>query len=288
MLVATAAENDSSISLDELLDLLPPDRFQSQEELGQFIDADDRLSAVAGEVTPRGRESLAAGRERQRALAELRLAEADHFLSRLGGICPWLELAGVSGSTAYRGAKPTDDIDFFLVTRDHRLWITLFLAFARARIERLRSQDAPVYCFNRLVDRSACARTFRERRDPLFAREALNLRLLRGGALYARFLDSAPWMAEPFPSLYASRRAAVHGRGDEAAHADWAGGRVLNAAALLLLGPYLWLAGLVRNARLRQAGRHRECFRTIVRPEFYATESVLFDELRDQYERVFA
>lgn len=291
MLVEVAAANESSISLEELLDLLPHGLFPSAEAVGRFIAEDEllapRLAASGDEVTLRGREDLAARRRQQRGLAGIRLQEAGRFLDHLARICPWVELAGISGSTAYGGAKPSDDIDFFLVTRPHRLWITMLLALLRARTERMRSPGAPVYCFNRILERPACERTFRERRDALFAREALNLRVLRGEPVYRHLVASAAWMAEPFPSLYAARvaagAAAVPG-----ADPDGATGRLLNAGAMLVLGPYLWMAGLVRNVRLRREGRDKECFRTVVRPDLCATESVLYDELREEYRRAFA
>ncbi len=290
MLVETAAENGSSISLAELHDLLPSNLFPSSADLGRFIAADESLSrvlaTVGDELTLRGREPLALSRAHQRALAEARVDEAGRFLARLARVCPWIELAGVSGSTAYGGAKPADDIDFFLVTQDHRLWITLLVALVYARTERVRSGRSPVYCFNRLLEREPCARAFQERRDALFAREALNLRLLHGNALYARLLESAPWMAEPFPSLYASRLARGTPRDGDLSRPR-RGGRILNDLAFLLLGPYLWVMGLWRNTQLRRAGRNKECFRTVIRPGFWATESVLFDELREQYARAF-
>ena len=279
------------MSLAELLDLLPPGVFSSTEVLGRFIESDERLAGslatTEGEVTPRGREALATARLRQRDLAERRIAEADRFLRDLARICPWVELAGVSGSTAYGSAKPTDDIDFFLVTHPRRLWGTMLLALVRAKLERLRSPGAPVYCFNRLLERPACARAFRERRDALFAREALSLRVLRGGAVYRDLLAGAPWMAQPFPGLYAARMSAGGPRAGDAA-AGGPAGAVLNASALLFLGPYLWLAGLFRNARLLREGRGRECFRVVVRRDVCATESVLYDELREEYRRAFA
>ncbi len=292
VLVEIAAHNESSISLHEILDLLPRGPFPSTEALRDFIAADDRLSrqlsAVGEEITLRGRESLAAGRGIQRDLAEKRVAEADRFLSALSRICPWIELAGVSGSTAYRGAKPSDDVDFFLVTRRRRLWLTLLLALAAAKAVRLRAGTGPTYCFNRLAESPSCRKAFRDSRDPLFAREALSLRVLRGARFYRDLLHMAPWMAEPFPGLYASRllESGPDGVGPESAN-RWLGD-LLNAAAFLVLAPYLRFVGLLRNLRLRHEGRGEECFRTVVRRDFWATESAIFDALRDEYRKAFA
>ncbi len=291
ILVEIAAQNESSISLDEILGLLPREPFPSTDVLRDFIASDERLSrqlsAVGDEVTLRGKESLAVGRGIQRILAANRIAEATRFLDSLARVCPWIELAGVSGSTAYRGAKPADDVDFFFVTRRGRLWATLLLALVSARITRLRTRGTTVFCFNRLTEAPSCQRTFRESRDPLFAREALSLHVLRGDCLYADLLRLAPWMEGPFPGLYASRlEAGAAGRLDRPPDGR-PSGALLNAAAFLVLAPYLWMAGLARNVRLRRQGRDKECFRTVVRTDFCATESVVFDDLRDEYRRAF-
>lgn len=292
VLVEIAAANASSISLHEILDLLPRGDFPSSDALRRFIEGDEHLSrqltAVGDELTLRGQESLAATRTLQRDLAERRLVEADRFLLDLTRVCPWIELAGVSGSTAYSGAKPSDDTDFFLVTRRHRLWVTLLVALAAAKVYRLRSPNASRFCFNRLTEVESCERTFRENRDPLFAREALSLRVLRGRDLYAQLVRAAPWMQDHFPGLYVSRMVEGGSRTIPSEPEAKRLGDLVNAAAFLLVAPYLWMAGLARNVRLRREGRDLECFRTVVRRDFWATESSVFDELREAYRRAFA
>ncbi len=292
MLVQIAAQNASSISLMELYNLLPANIFSSLDSLREFIAADEWLSrhvrAVGDEVTLLGQESLAASRTVRIRLAQARQTEADRFLDGLARLCPWIEHAGVSGSTAYGAAKPEDDIDFFLVLGRRRLWVTLLVALVFARVARVRSRAVPVYCFNRLVERVSCERAFREQRDPLFAREVLSLRVLRGSQVYAALLRSASWMAQYFPGLYTSRLAAIERGGPDPPAPRLRAVDALNGAAFLALAPYLWLMGGVRNRRLKLAGRDKECFRTIVRPDFCATESTLFDELRDDYRKVFA
>ena len=290
-LVETSVENGSTISVGELRSLMPVGRFTTDEVLKQFLATDAPLSRllaqVRGEITLRGKEDLADARGSQRLLTQDRLGQADDFLRVLERICPWIELAGISGSTAYAGAKPDDDLDFFLVTAPRRLWFSLFLAMTTARLERIRSRNSPVYCFNRIVERADCEQTFRENREPLFAREALNLAILRGSQLYRSLLASARWMGTLFPELFATRL----GEGGEADAATRekkpTPGTVANAAAFLILAPYLWLAGVVRNRGLRQAARDRECFRTVIQPDLYATESVLYDELREGYRKAF-
>jgi len=290
-LVETAVANGSTISVSELRSLMPVGQFSSDGVLQRFLVTDDGLSRsvaeVSGEVTLPGKEDLADGRRAQRLLAHSRLSQADDLLQMLESICSWIDLAGISGSTAYEGAKPEDDLDFYLVTERHRLWISLLLAMATARLRRIRFRNSPVYCFNRIVERTDCEQAFRESREPLFAREALNLVILRGSRLYSHLLASARWMETVFPELYAMRLREA-GAADEATMGrSPAAGTVANAAAFLVLGPYLWLAGIVRNAGLRRARRDKECFRTVIRPDRYATESILYDELREVYRKAF-
>ncbi len=272
---------------------MPENRFPSDGVLKQFLVTDERLSQlvaeIKGEVTLRGKESLANDRRAQRLRAHDRLSQADDFLRSLGKMCPWIELAGISGSTAYAGAKPEDDIDFFLVTAPRRLWISLLFAMTAARLRRIRARDSPIFCFNRLVERNDCVRTFRESREPLFAREALNLVVLRGKRLYRHLLASAPWMGTTFPEMFARRlREAEEDDEPTRGRGPLALGRLANAAAFLFLAPYLWVGGTVRNVRLQRAGRDRERFRTLVRPDRYATESILYEELREEYRKAFA
>ena len=288
--VEIAADNGSTISFGELRTLLPSTIFPSDEVLQRFISMDDRLStrlaSVGREVAIRGREALAEDRRAQRSLTVARLRQANRFVDVLSRICPWIRVAGVSGSTAYGGAKPSDDIDFFLVTARDRLWLSLLLALVTARLVRTRTRSSTVYCFNRILDEETCMGAFASTRDPLFAREALNLRVLRGGDAYRDLLAAARWMEGPFPNLYRTRTEGPRGTFGRRSRGARPFLRGLDLAVAIFLGSYLVLAGLRRNKRLLRQGRRRECFRTVVRRGFYATESVLYDELREAYRRI--
>src|SRR5437879_6003997 len=289
-LVETASANGSTISLNELRLLMPENRFSTDNVLKDFLDVDERLSGLLtetqGEITVRGREDLVEARKSQRRLARARIVQADEFLHTLSRICPWIELAGISGSTAYAGSKPEDDIDFFLVAKKRRVWISLLLAMVIARLERLRSSNPPMYCFNRIVERSNCERTFRESREPLLAREVLNLVVLRGSRLYGRLLTSAPWIESMFPRLFAARLGEAGSTDDEPRDKAHSVGTIANAVAFLVLGPYLLLAGMVRHVRLRKSRRGRECYNTLIQPARYATASILYNDPRSDYRGV--
>lgn len=290
-LTRIAAANDCTISTEELRVLLPQGVFETNEALEDFISRDRVLSRelliLDGEVAPRDGQDLIAKRSEQRRLTLDRLELANAFTRTLLHACPWIELAGISGSTAYGGSKPHDDVDFFLVTQRNRMWITLSAAMALARLTRWRTPDSPVLCFNRVTERDQCARSFQEDREPLFAREALNLRILSGRLFYRELLLGAPWMRKRFPTLYDLKvREDVVGAPVPASR--WAPHWFFaNAIAFLCLAPYLWAMGLLRNTRLAEQGRPNARFRTVIERGFCAYESKKYDDLRDAYGRAF-
>lgn len=288
-LVSIAAAHGSSLSLEELGVLMPDaaDAGTLEDILTREGRLREALAVVAGEIVPRGLESLADASARQRELARRRVQEAAEFAARLARACPWIRLVGVSGSAAYGKARPQDDIDFFVVTGKRRLWVTLLTAMLLGRIARLRATEAPVYCFNRSLEEDRCEAAFRDRREPLFAREALNLRVLLGGTYYATLLREAAWMEGYFPNLYRMRGAAESADASVRPRRGGVGWTALNAVALLLVGPYLWMAGQTRNRMHVRKGNRPAQFRTVVRRGFCAYESEKYDDLRDAYLRAF-
>ena len=241
-----------------------------------------------GQVTLRGSEELAKGRIAQMELSAQRLQLAKSFSDELVKTCPWIRLAAISGSTAYATSRPDDDVDFFLVTTRNRLWITLLIAMILARLRRLKSPASPQFCFNRVSEDRECREEFRSVRDPLFAREALNLRVLAGQDHYRDLLSVAPWIGDIFPRLYSglaaedtameTTEAVVTGR------SRW---WIANAIALIILAPYLMTVGPVRNHRLLRHGLELAQFHTVLRRGFFAYESNKYEVLRERYSRVF-
>src|SRR5438034_11801233 len=71
-LVETAVANQSTISVSELMSLMPENRFPSNGVLKQFLVTDERLTRLVAEIndalTMRGRESIANDRRAKHLL----------------------------------------------------------------------------------------------------------------------------------------------------------------------------------------------------------------------------
>jgi hypothetical protein len=256
-----------------------------------FLESDQslrhRLHIHEGQVTVRGFERLALGRMEQITLSGRRAESAQRFSDWLTELCPWIHLVALSGSTAYAASKPEDDVDFYLVTRRNRVWITLLFSMVAARFHRMRNPASPQFCFNRILEDDECRQAFRSRQDPLFAREALNLRILKGVPYYGDLLRSATWIEGIFPRLYRQARLATKTPAESLERPGARIWSVANAIAFAVLAPYLALVGLWRNDRLLRAGKLNALFRTVLRRELFAYESRKYDLLRDTYSKVF-
>ena len=290
-LTRIAVESGSSLSVEELFSLLPAEAFPTPEALRDFLLADtvlgSELAVLDGEIVPNGLDHLATARTWQRDRTSRRVEKARDVVHLLTRICPWTRLIGISGSTAYNGSKPTDDVDFFVVVDSRRVWITLCIALLIARLFKIRDRHGPVFCFNCVWEDSRCESAFRSSIEPLFAREALSLKILSGEGYYRELLKSAPWMADYFPRLYGSRLdyvTPVRSPGGSVGRRGWS---MMNIAAFTALVPYLWLVNLARNRKLEKEGRNSALFETIVRPGFFALESKRFSDLRQQYSGMF-
>src|SRR5436853_438200 len=120
--------------------------------------------------------------------------------------------------------------------------------------------------------------TVRGREDLVEARKSQR-RLARARIVQAdEFLHTlsriCPWIELMFHRLFAARLGEAGSTDDEPRDKAHSVGTIANAVAFLVLGPYLLLAGMVRNVRLRKSGRGRECFNTLIQPDRYATESL--------------
>jgi len=272
----------TGVPVQELATLLPHGSPTSAEEVTTWLARRPDLARIehGHAFAPDARPAALLEREaRGRTYEE---AARDLLFRDLRTLLPWLRTYGLTGSAAYGHPDAGDDLDLFVVTRAGTLWWFLAQCYLRTRLGYLRrhSPDAPVPCFNYVVDDRRAPVEFANGRGFLFAREALTARVLLGDAYYQSLLAQAPWMAVEIPRLYSARKGAalVPSRPPVPRWVRWA-----NAAVYPLLASYLQLSGLRLNAIARRDPTREEPFRTQTEFRRLTFSSERFDRIRETY-----
>lgn len=285
-LLSIAADHATGLPLTELLALLPNDDFEDEAQLRAWLTQRPQLArieegwafAVGRDLHPTPDRLERAHRHEAGGQALLR--------GPLRPVLGWLRCVGITGSTAYGTPTVEDDLDFLLIAEDGRLWLALLRIYLGLR-RREGTQGLPPLprlCFNYARDDSTVRREFAEARDPLFAREALSVRILYAPEYYAGLVRSGSWMADQFPQLFLRWKGLPRSTVPPARRASPLV-RALNAVAFFALATYFQLAGLVRNARLRRAGRADAGFRTVTTLGGLSFDSFKFERIRSRYTR---
>ena len=117
---------------------------------------------------------------------------------------PWIVFIGVTGSVAAYNATKNDDIDLFIVTKTHRLWLTRGFVFVILKIlGELRTDAKPnrKLCPNIFVDDNSLEWNKRSR-NVYVAHEVVMLHpLFDREQVYFRFLKENNWAFKFFGNL---------------------------------------------------------------------------------------
>jgi hypothetical protein len=276
-LLRVARKFGTGIPLDELSALLPVDGPAEVPDLREWLVTRPDLAHVAGDRVFAPNGSSEAWLERESRALEYRRAAEQLVHRHLRPMLPWVRCVGITGSAAYGAPEANDDLDLFVVTRTGSLWLFLAYTYVAVRLRANHDPRSPPPCFNYVLEDRQAQQEFAEARGFLFAREALMTRICHGESYYQDLLAGAPWLAGEIPRLYARRSSGVPPRTEPPA--PWAI-RLVNACLFPPLATYLQLAGLWRNARLRDQRTHRGQFRTQTGPRRLAFVSDRFDRLR--------
>lgn len=121
---------------------------------------------------------------------------------------PTVSLVCLTGSLAMKNAKPNDDIDLMVVTRESSLWLTrLFLVpllglFFKRRLPSDRQQVSNAICLNLWLDETALA-VPPKKRNLYTAHEVLQaLPLFDRGGVYRQFILANAWTKKYLANAY--------------------------------------------------------------------------------------
>lgn len=145
-------------------------------------------------------------RQKRKKISEKKLQKANDIAKFLARI-PTIELVGVSGSLAMYNADRIADIDLFIITKKHTLWMTRLLIACLLQTKHLRrkrnEKHAPnSVCVNMLLDTDHLLFP-KSRRDSYTAHELLQMKpLFARGYTYHALLKKNTWIRTFLPNGY--------------------------------------------------------------------------------------
>jgi hypothetical protein len=291
MFCEIARENGAAISLRELIGLagIPGNELELADAFLGDSKLRSRFLLESGYVFEKSKDSertaqpIIEEEEKRRARALSNLDKANRFgMALLNGTI----LVSVSGGNSYLSAGENEDIDFFCVTKTNGMWSFMLKALILARMHGLTNRDVPELCFSCIMDEEWATQAFRARQPPIFARDALTAKVIRGSAALHALLEKASWMETYFPVFYGMRLRETNEAGRGRPY-DVAGGKdgsaVVNSFLYHTLGSFLRMKSWALNRKLTKSASHSSIFKTRVGKGYYVYESNSYRRLRRMY-----
>ncbi|HKT22728.1 MAG TPA: hypothetical protein VJR06_09000, partial [Nitrososphaerales archaeon] len=205
LLFRMAERNGSLISVQELSRYLPDGGSESEiaEAIATHPSLGSRFEVSGGYLTPRAERRGPEALEREavwRARARANLSHAARFASLLPP--SGFEMVAVSGSTSYGSASRSMDLDLFCVAREGKLWASVTQGLVMARFYKFLSPGSPQICISCVMGLGYAAAQFSRAQSPLFARDALQTKVLKGPETYRSLMSAATWISEYYPRAY--------------------------------------------------------------------------------------
>lgn len=172
---------------------LPLSSGKLQESLNKSTLIPHRLQRVGKYYMLPGREAIAAVREERRVRAERLWPEAVYY-GRLIARMPFVRMVAVTGSLAVNNVGPQEDIDYFIVTANDRLWVCRAFVIL---IVRWAARRAVMLCPNYfLAERALRIQT----RNLYTAHEITQMLPLFGLPVYHTLRRLNPWTHRFLPN----------------------------------------------------------------------------------------
>jgi hypothetical protein len=214
--------------------------YRRSERLRALIDSED------GWFFPAGRREFIDERRRRERRSRAFLQRHRLYLGVLRRM-PWVRLAALSGSVAHLNLEGAGDLDLFLVTRRHRVWVVTVAAIVLAKLLRRRATA----CVNYVIDETVLGF---EPPDLFSASQIIHLKPLTGWPVYEQLLAANPFVGAHYPNFHPTHSRALLRRESRV--------RLVRRGLELLLAPLGGLAEIVcrrayRGYLLRRASTWR-------------------------------
>jgi hypothetical protein len=268
--IAIASKCNQATTFDEIALMMP----QTSKKINakEFIQNDVVILAqIAIQnqlITSRGYECLFDERSHKEIISKEKLQTAIMFANSLLGGKSYFKLLAVCGSVAYGVASDNDDIDFFLVCQENRMWLTLAKTLLLARV----------------ADEKNFAGEVANHKDLLFAREFLSAKVLAGQQFYYDVLTQTEWIKQALPAFYDSK---LRGKNESIAINEAYSRSLMlniaNTAVYVLLGSYLQFKAFLRNLSFKKKGKFKDLFEARITKGHCVYNSERYKELEKMY-----
>ena len=263
---------DFPFTLNEVADFFLPGVDISGDELRQRImsgDFDDIPFRIENNCLLTRPDQNPNTRLVREATSLQKLTSAGKFASVLVRLIPWVLTIAVTGSVAYGSAGKRDDIDLFIITKQHRLWLSIFFALVLVRVFqglRLEPRHLLPFCMSYVHDEHGFRNETQRSANPLFARELLKAVPLVGKSHYRKVLEENDWVQTMHASSYFAKLESLPNPDHESVRKkevpiilDWA-----DAFAFFILSRYLRLRAYLTNLKLRSHGQQMRVFDPLI------------------------
>lgn len=283
-----AKANGTVMSLSELIGLMPEKG--SEAELARVIESspslNSKLQVRSGYVVERMAEPEAGStlreNERDRSVAMSNMRSAIDFASLLHAN-PF-KMVSVSGATSYSSAK-SKDLDLFCVAPWGGLWFSLTQGLIMARVFSLLRRRSPQICFSCVMDEAYARSLFSVPQGPLFARDALMAKVIRGKLVHESLLHQAAWISRFYPS---HRRPLGRPKETGLGPRPSASKMLLNRFLFLTVGSFIKAKSRLYNKQYISLGQRGSEFTVMSAEDHLIYESKRYLELRRMYELAFS
>jgi hypothetical protein len=288
LLYQVARIHGSLVTLADLVHLMP--ERMSEGDLADAIQSHPALSSKftleSGYVIEKGvnldpQQAFVAERQ-SRARASTNLWHAARFAPLVAS--SQFQMVGVSGSTSYRSASRSRDLDLFCVSPSGTMWISLTKALLLSRVFSLMNREGPPICLSCVMDESYARKTFSADQGALFARDALETITLVGESEYESLLGSASWISSIYPTAFAKRSASANNSNSGQRSSPWK--RAFNSFLFFLTGTYIGAKSSALNRRLARKRESDSAFTLRKGVDHLIYESRRYAKLRSHYSAV--
>jgi len=183
------------LTAEEIIQFLPEKNTKSafHESLKNLLK-EKLIFKISGFYSLQNREMLATRRIEGNKRAAQHLQIARRIAKFLSGF-PFVKSVCVSGSLSKDFADKKSDIDFFIITEAHRLWIARSFMHLFKKLSYLAGKQH-WFCMNYYVDEKGMEIV---EKNIFTAMEIVTLKPMQGKEYFKRFIDANSWTKNYFP-----------------------------------------------------------------------------------------